>query len=156
MKALIISLSLLFGIVNPPNEKQKNKLLGSWTLAQFKYGQDAEFNDVPDFMYYVKNITESHFSWCSYNPEDGNVIGSGGGTYVMTDKTYTESTDFWFPSGTSIPGTKTKFDYKIKGNMWTISGYIKEVELNPSSGEMAPIDSIYISEVWQRVGGVYD
>ena len=154
MKALIISISLLIGIVNPPDEKQKNKLLGSWTLVQFKYGQDAEFNNVPEFMYYVKNITESHFSWCSYNPEDGNVIGSGGGTYEMDEKSYIESTDFWFPSGTSIPGTKTKFDYKLKGNMWTISGYIKEVELNPSSGEMAPIDSIYISEVWQRVGGV--
>jgi hypothetical protein len=154
MKALIISLSLLFGIVNTPDEKPKNKLLGSWTLVQFKYGHDAEFNDVPEFMYYVKNLTDSHFSWCSYNPEDGNVIGSGGGTYVMTDKTYIESTDFWFPSGTSIPGSKTSFNYKLKGNMWTISGYIKEVELNPSSGEMAPIDSIYISEVWQRLGGV--
>ena len=154
MIALIISISLLIGIVNPPDEKPKNKLLGSWTLVQFKYGQDAEFNNVPEFMYYVKNITESHFSWCSYNPEDGNVIGSGGGTYEMDEKSYIESTDFWFPSGTSIPGTKTKFDYKLKGNMWTISGYIKEVELNPSSGEMAPIDSIYISEVWQRVGGV--
>jgi hypothetical protein len=38
--------------------------------------------------------------------------------------------------------------------MWTINGYIKEVELNPASGEMVPIDSIFISEVWQRIGGI--
>ncbi len=154
MRSLILLLPLVFGFTYMPEVEPQNNLLGSWTLVQYKYGADAEYNHVPEFMYYVKNITESHFSWCSYSPEDGNVIGAGGGTYSISDKSYIESTDFWFPSGTSIPGTKTTFDYKIEGNMWTINGYIKEVELNPSSGEMAPIDSIYISEVWQRIGGV--
>ena len=154
MKSLVILLPLLFGFISDPTEKPKNKLVGSWTLVKYKYGHDAEFNNVPEFIYYVKNVTNSHFSWCSYNPEDGNVIGAGGGTYTVNEDNYIENTEFWYPSGTSIPGTRTSFKYKLKGNMWTISGYIKEVELNPATGEMAPIDSTYISEVWQRLDGV--
>lgn len=154
MKSLIILLPLVFGFTNMQDTEPQDKILGSWTLVQYKYGMDAEYNLVPDFMYYVKNITESHFSWCSYSPEDGNVMGAGGGTYSINGSKYIESTDFWFPSGTSIPGTKTTFEYKVEGNRWTIKGYIKEVELNPSSGEMAPIDSIFISEIWQRIGGI--
>ena len=139
MKSLIILIPLLVGFTQTPKEGPQDKLLGSWSLVQYKYGQDAEYNDVPEFM---------------YNPEDGKVIGAGGGTYSVGGKDYIESTDFWYPSGTSIPGTKTTFTYKIEGNMWTISGYIKEVELNPATGEIAPIDSTYISEVWQRIGGI--
>ena len=154
MKSLLIILPILFGFTLVPENGPQDKLLGSWTLVQYKYGQDSEYNDVPEFMYYVKNVTTSHFSWCSYNPDDGNIIGTGGGSYTADNKLYIESTDFWYPSGTSIPGTKTSFSYKIEGNMWTISGYIKEVELNPSTGEIAPIDSTYISEVWQRIGGI--
>lgn len=145
---------LLFGFSITVEKDAKNDLQGSWRLVQYKYGQDAEYNNVPEFIKYVKNVTPSHFSWCSFNPEDGKVIGAGGGTYTVNNKNYIESTDFWYPSGTTIPGTKTIFKYKVKGNMWTISGFIKEVELNPSSGEMAPIDSIYISEVWQRISGI--
>lgn len=154
MKSLLIILPIIFGFTLVPENSPQDKLLGSWTLVQYKYGQDSEYNDVPEFMYYVKNVTASHFSWCSYNPEDGNIIGTGGGSYTANNKLYIESTEFWYPSGTSIPGTKTSFKYEIKGNMWTISGYIKEVELNPSSGEMVPIDSTYISEIWQRIGGI--
>jgi hypothetical protein len=154
MKSLIILIPLLVGFTHTPKEGLKDKVIGSWSLVQYKYGEDAEYNTVPEFMYYVKNVTSSHFSWCSYNPEDGKVIGAGGGTYIVDGKDYVESTDFWYPSGTSIPGTKTTFNFKIEGNMWTISGYIKEVELNPSTGEIAPIDSTFISEVWQRIGGI--
>jgi len=154
MKSLIILIPLLVGFMQAPKDLPGDELLGSWSLVQYKYGQDAEYNDVPEFMYYVKNVTKSHFSWCSYNPEDGKVIGAGGGTYIIDGMDYIESTNFWYPSGTSIPGTKTTFNYKVEGNMWTISGYIKEVELNPATGDIAPIDSIFISEVWQRIGGI--
>lgn len=153
MKTLILLIPFLLGINTISDNTVAEKIQGSWTLVEFKYGYEAEYEKVPAFIYYVKNVTESHFSWCSYNPEDGKVIGTGGGTYSIDGKNYIESTDFWYPSGTSIPGTTTTFTYKLKGNMWTISGYIKDVELNPSSGEMVPIDSTYISEVWQKIGG---
>ena len=151
MKSLILIVPILFAFASEPKESPNEKLIGSWNLIQYKYGLDQGFSDVPEFMYYVKNITKTHFSWCSYNPEDGKVIGAGGGTYTIDGNSYTESTDFWYPSGTSIPGTETAFEYKLKGKLWTISGYIKHVELSPSSGEMVPIDSTYISEIWQRL-----
>ncbi len=154
MKTLVLFFALLLGFGFTKKENPREKIMGSWTLVKYKYGHDAEYNNVPEFMFYVKNVTDTHFSWCSYNPEDGNIIGAGGGTYTIDDKEYIENTEFWYPSGTSIPGTQTRFHYEVNGNMWTISGYIKEVELNPASGEIMPIDSTYISEVWQRIGGV--
>ncbi|MEN8249748.1 MAG: hypothetical protein ABFS32_12505 [Bacteroidota bacterium] len=153
MKILILLLPLLLGINLEKDKNAAEKLLGSWTLVEFKYGNEADYEKVPDFMYYIKNVTDTHFSWCSYNPESGEIVGAGGGTYNVNSKAYIESTDFWYPSGTSIPGTTTTFKYKLKGNMWTISGYIKEVELNPATGEMVPTDSTYISEKWQKIGG---
>jgi len=151
MKLLLILIPILLGLTPPTKDAPTDKLIGSWHLVQYKYGDDEGFSDVPEFMYYVKNVTKTHFSWCSYNPEDGNIVGAGGGTYELSDKKYTENTEYWYPSGTSIPGTETSFDYKLKGNRWTISGYIKAVELNPASGEMVPIDSTYISEIWMRL-----
>lgn len=152
MTALTILLSVFVGIISPKDSDPGEKVLGSWNLIQYKYGQDEDYNNVPEFTYYVKNITKTHFSWCSYNPEDGTIIGAGGGTYSIDKKNYTEETEFWYPSNTSIPGTRTTFKYTFKGNLWTISGYIRHVELNPSSGEIMPIDSTYISEIWQRLG----
>jgi len=152
MKAILLMFVILVSGAFTTKPDYQNDLMGSWTLVKYKYGQDKDLNEVPEFLYYVKNITETHFSWCSYNPEDGNVAGAGGGTYEFKGGKYVEKTDFWFPSGTDIPGTETAFEYKIKGNMWTIRGYIKSVELDPGSGEFIEIDSTLIEEVWQRVG----
>lgn len=153
MKILALLLTCL--LIESPNtsstDKEKNKFEGSWTLIEYQYGNDQELSEVPAFMKYVKNITPTHFSWCSYNPESGKVIGMGGGTYHFNKKKYIEKTDFWFPSGTGIPGTETAFDYSFRGEQWTIKGYIKELALNPSSGEFTDIDSTYIVEVWQRL-----
>ena len=151
MKLIILLIPFLLGLSDPASKSPNDKLIGSWNLVQYKYGADENFSDVPEFMYYVKHITQNRFTWCSYNPEDGEVIGTGGGVYEIEGKRYIESTDFWYPSGTGIPGTQTSFEYKVKGNRWTISGYIKQIELNPASGEMAPTDSTYISEVWMRI-----
>lgn len=151
MKTLIILMVLsTTGFITEPKSDAKEDVKGSWTLVKYRYGSDDVLHDVPEFMVYVKNITDTHFSWCSFSPEDGNVIGTGGGTYEFKDGKYVESTQFWFPSGTDIPGTTTAFDSKMKGNTWTISGFIRNVELNPSSGELEQIDSIFMEEVWQR------
>ena len=77
-----------------PNPDPNDKLIGSWNLVQYKYGADESFNDVPEFMYYVKNITRNNFSWCSYNPEDGEVIGTGGGTYEIVKSVQKTQTSY--------------------------------------------------------------
>jgi len=126
-------------------------LEGSWTLIKYKYGHDTELSSVPKMIHYVKNLTRSHFSWCSYNPDDGNIVGTGGGTYHIEGGKYIEETDFWYPSDSGISGTKTAFSYSTKGNLWTIRGYIRSVALDPASGEVNAIDSTYMEEVWQRM-----
>ena len=73
------------------------------------------------------------------------------GTYELDGNRYIESSDFWYPSGTNIPGSKTAFEYQLKGNRWTINGYVKEVELSPSTGKMVRTDSTHISEIWMRI-----
>ena len=152
MKAIAIFLMVfLLGGGTEITPDYQHELMGSWTLVKYRYGQDQELNDVPEFLNYVKNVTESHYSWCSYNPEDGSVAGAGGGTYKFVEGKYVEKTDFWFPSGTDIPGTETAFDFELNGNMWTIRGFIKSIELDPASGEFIEIDSIFMEEVWLRV-----
>lgn len=152
MKVFLLLFALLFvETPNPVSDKDKSKFVGSWKLVKYKYGMGDDFSEVPRFMNYVKNVTDSHFSWCSYNPEDGKVVGMGGGTYHYNKENYIEKTDFWYPTGSGITGTETAFKYSFKGKQWTIEGYIKSLTLNPSSGEFTQIDSTYMVEVWQKL-----
>ena len=152
MKALLIFLALLF-VDNPAPkpEKSKPKFEGSWKLLKYKYNLNDELSEVPEFMSYVKNVTPTHFSWCSYNPETGSIVGTGGGTYRYDQDHYIEKTNYWLPSGSGIPGTETSFEYSFKGKQWTIKGYIKSLALDPKTGEFTKIDSTYMMEVWQRL-----
>ncbi len=152
MKALLLVFTLLF--INSPKtalEKEKSKFEGSWKLLKYNYGTGEGLSEVPQFMNYIKNVTKTHFSWCSFNPEDGKVIGMGGGTYRFNKTNYFEETDFWYPTGSGIPGTETAFKYSFKGKNWTIEGYVKSLTLDPSTGEFTEIDSTYMIEVWQKL-----
>ena len=152
MKAFLLLFALLFVETTEPDlAKEKSKFEGSWQLVKYKYGSGQDLSEVPEFMSYVKNITKNHFSWCSYNPEDGRVIGMGGGTYRYDKNNYVEKTDFWYPTDSGIAGTETSFQYSFKGKQWTIEGYIKSLSLNPSTGEFSEIDSTYMVEVWQQL-----
>lgn len=152
MKSLALIIAFLFiDMPMPTPEKAKPKFEGSWKLVKYKYSLNDELSEVPAFMSYVKNVTSTHFSWCSYNPENGSVVGMGGGTYSFDKEHYVEKTDFWFPSGSGIPGTETSFEYSFKGKQWTIKGYIKSLAPNPKTGEFTEIDSTYMMEVWQRL-----
>lgn len=152
MKTLALILALLFvDSPIPKSDKVKPKFEGSWKLVKYKYSLNDELSEVPAFMSYIKNITPTHFTWCSYNPENGSVVGTGGGTYAFNKEYYIEKTDYWYPSGSGIPGTETSFEYSFKGKQWTIKGYIKSLALNPKTGEFSEIDSTYMMEVWQRL-----
>jgi len=152
MKAVLLVFALLF-IDSPEinSDKEKSKFEGSWKLLKYNYGTGEDLSEVPQFMSYIKNVTKSHFSWCSFNPEDGKVVGMGGGSYHFDKSNYFEETDFWYPTGSGIPGTETAFKYSFKGKQWTIEGYVKSLTLNPSTGEFTEIDSTYMIEVWQRL-----
>ena len=138
-----------FSRLDQNQPQQTIDLRGTWKLMAFKYGSDEKFSDVPEFVKYVKNITRSHFSWASYD-EEGNIVGAGGGTYVVEGDKYIEKIDFFHPPGSSLSGTSVTFNFTLEGNKWTISGYIKSLNLDPNSGEWSSIDSTKLEEVWVR------
>lgn len=152
MKALALILALMFiGSPVPKSGKNKSKFEGTWKLVKYKYNANDELSEVPGFIRYVKNVTPTHFSWCSYSPADGSIVGTGGGTYTYDKNHYVEKTDYWYPSGEGIPGTQTSFEYSFKGKQWTIKGYIKSLAPNPKTGEFTEVDSTYLKEVWERL-----
>ncbi|WP_053405279.1 MULTISPECIES: hypothetical protein [Persicobacter] len=152
--SILLSVSLIFlvGIMAMnPKKKKENPLMGSWEMSSFKYGADPDFSELPQMMKYVKHITEDHFTWVSYSPNDGNVVGTGGGTYDLTDDFYTEHIDFFQPSGSKLAGTSVKFKYTVKGNEWRISGYVHNVQMDPNSGKYVVVDSTLLEEIWHRL-----
>ncbi len=151
MNVFLIVISLFIGSANTISDKEKSKFEGSWELLKYKYGAGEDLSEVPEFMSYVKNVTRTHFSWCSFNPDNGKVIGMGGGTYHFGKATYIENTDFWYPTGSGIPGTETSFKYTLNEKQWKIEGYVKSLTLDPSTGDFTKIDSTYMVEVWQRL-----
>ena len=148
---------MLFGICAfAPNTETKGdgfkpNLEGTWQLISFKYGTDTEFTKVPSFMEYRKILTKEHFTWVSYGENGDDVIGAGGGTYKIKGGKYTETSDFFHPSGTVAPGTSTEFDFSLDGNYWKITGVIKSVKIDPETGKSSKIEETSLSEVWERV-----
>lgn len=129
---------------------QSTDLKGSWTLIKYKYGSEKELSDVPEIITYVKHITENHFSWASY-AQNGNLIAAGGGNYEISDDIYSEHIQYFHPLGSNLPGSSVDFNYSLTGNNWTISGFVKNIQINPGNGAYETIDSIRLEEVWRRL-----
>jgi hypothetical protein len=130
--------------------EQGSELNGSWTLIKYKYGTEKELSEVPEIITYVKHLTDTHFSWASYG-ENGNLVAGGGGTYEIVKDVYTEHIDYFFPRGSNLPGSSVSFKYQTHGNDWTISGFVKNIQINPASGKYESIDSVRLEEVWRRL-----
>lgn len=133
-----------------PTDDNIADLRGSWTLIKYKYGAERELHDVPEIITYVKHLTSKHFSWASYG-DNGNLIAAGGGTYQLTADVYSEHIEYFYPLGSNLPGSSVDFNYKLKGNDWTISGYVKNIQINPGNGKYELVDSVRLEEVWRRL-----
>ncbi len=151
-KLLIAGCLLAFLLTSgtTPLDNNSSQLKGSWTLIKYKYGTETDLSDVPKIITYVKNITDTHFSWASYG-EDGNIIAAGGGTYTVNGQIYTENIEYFHPLGSNLPGSSVDWDYTISGNDWTISGHVRNVQINPGSGKFESIDSVRLEEVWRKL-----
>ena len=67
---------------------------GSWKLIQFKETGDSIYTPWPqDLNPKIKLVTNTHFTWVSY--DDKSVIASGGGTYEYKGDNYVENIDFF-------------------------------------------------------------
>lgn len=153
VKKLLIPGCLIALFLTTGSSSQKHnidRLQGSWTMIKYKYGTEKELSEVPDILTYVKHITSTHFSWASYG-EDGNLIAAGGGTYDVDGSKYTEHIDYFHPLGSNLPGSSVEFDFNLNGNDWTINGFVKNIQINPGSGEYEQVDSIRLEEVWRRL-----
>ncbi|MEO1049087.1 MAG: hypothetical protein AAFX87_00560 [Bacteroidota bacterium] len=136
--------------VKVSQDKSANiEIQGTWELASYKGANDSAWNEYPKFVKYIKLITPSHFTWVKYNGEGDEVMAAGAGTYTLADDQYTENIQMVYPAGSKQVGTVLPFDFNVENNQWTHAGFIKKVDSSESGG-LVPIDSTFISEIWEK------
>ncbi|MCX7637865.1 MAG: hypothetical protein N2044_08485 [Cyclobacteriaceae bacterium] len=84
----------------------------------------------------IKILSGKHFQWAAFNSQTKQFMGTGGGTYAVTDGKYTEKIRF-FSRDDSRSGLSLTFDCRIDGNDWYHKG--KGTTGNP------------VYEVWERL-----
>jgi hypothetical protein len=150
-KKILIGCLCLFLFGFQSKKDSDLNLEGTWKLVSYKYGLEKQFSDVMPFIEYRKIVTKKHFTWVSYGESGNDVIGAGGGTYLIKDGKYVETSDFFHPMGTEIIGTSTAFDFEVTGNQWKIYGTVRAVSLDPKTGKLDKVEQIRLEEVWERI-----
>jgi hypothetical protein len=84
----------------------------------------------------MKILSGNYFQWAAFNYETKQFSGTGGGTYKLRDKQYTE-TILFFSRDKSRVGITLTFDCNLDGTDWYHKG--KGTTGNP------------VSEVWEKV-----
>ncbi|WP_020533847.1 hypothetical protein [Flexithrix dorotheae] len=131
-------------------EKDLQHVAGTWKLRKYKYGTDSIYSEWPDdLMTKIKLITDSHFTWVSY--DEKNVIGSGGGTYAFDGANYIEHIHFFEDEEVDLTGTSAHFQVRFDGKTLYQSGYTKEYEIDPETLEYVLKDSTWLEEIWERI-----
>jgi len=121
---------LLLNSCNPGH-----KILGTWKMVSYKYGEGKETN-WPDDTKALKLITPTHFTWIHYQTKDNVVYDSAGGTYKFDGVNYTENVDYGGKGMVPYFG-KSKFKLKFKGDQMFLSGTLA--------------DGYKIEEVWKKL-----
>ena len=136
--ALLIAVLTISAVSSASVSKKKPvSMAGTWQLESYKYGpMQSAFIDVPDSRVRLKVINETNFIWVDYNPQNGRVVESAGGTYSLVGNTYTESIDFGLGMDAYL-GNKPVFTVKIEGDMLFQTGLLTE--------------GYKIEEIWHRV-----
>ena len=130
--------------------KPSNPLIGSWKMISYKYGNENTFKDMDDkVMKEIKLITETHFTWASFDEQE--MIGAGGGSYSYEDGKYIEHIEYFHPIGSNMIGSSQVFECKLEDGKWYHSGYIKKYEIDPETLDFVAVDSSKIEEVWVRM-----
>ncbi len=111
--------------------------LGTWQLVTFKYGEETNRTELPQGHRRIKLITSTHFTWVQYEVSTGKVESTAGGTYTLSDGTYTELIEFAGEGMTDYLGKKQPFTIKVEGDKLTQSGQLS--------------DGTKIEEEWRRM-----
>ncbi len=160
---LIATLSLFFIRCNHEKAKEevhlsKDALEGTWKLSSYidPDSKDTTWKEYPSNIIYEKFITPTHFTWVRYDKDKDVMQGTGGGTYVFNDTSYTEDILFFYPPGSNILGQAIPFSVEMEDGKWHHTGYAKVLEFNPEVGEVQVTDSSKIEEIWTKIDGKAD
>ena len=138
MKTKVLTwLVLLFLLISCNNsEQESSKILGTWRLSTYKYGE-REKQTLPDSVLRIKLINQTHFTWVQYMSNRKIVSTSAGGSYTLEGENYTERIDFAGMGMTPYLGKKQIFKLKFDQNKMYLSGNLS--------------DNLKIEEVWIKL-----
>ena len=135
MKKVSLVLAIAFGAVffawSQANggQAEKSQLDGTWELVA---GQQ-----LPKGAREIKIISGGHFIFAAYDTGKGELLGTGGGTYVLNGSSYSEHVDFGERISPGVVGKDQQFGIKIDGDTFVQAGTL-------SNGKR-------LSETWKRV-----
>jgi len=135
MKKVSLVLAIAFGAVffawSQANggQAEKSHLDGTWELVA---GQQ-----LPKGAREIKIISGGHFIFAAYDTGKGELLGTGGGTYVLNGSSYSEHVDFGERISPGVVGKDQQFGIKIDGDTFVQAGTL-------SNGKR-------LSETWKRV-----
>ena len=124
-------------VIVKPSPSESPKLEGTWKLVKTKWG-DMKEHKVPRREIY-KIFTKEHFFFIYIDGKQ--VSGAGGGTYVSTDSSFTESLQYYSWDHSAV-GTKQQFNYTTDGNQLHQTGMIKNTD---------KYDNYVIDEYFEKV-----
>ena len=135
MKKVSLVLAIAFGAVffswsqTNGGQTKKSQLDGAWELVA---GQQ-----LPKGAREIKIISGGHFMFAAYDTGKGELLGTGGGTYVLNGSSYTEHVDFGDRISPGVVGRDQQFTAKIDGDTFVQAGTL-------SNGKS-------LSETWKRI-----
>ena len=135
MKKASLVLAIAFGVVflaqsqTSGGQAKKSQLDGPWELVA---GQQ-----LPKGAQNIKIISGGHFIFAAYDTENGQLLYTGGGTYILNGSSYTEHVDFGDKLAAGIVGKDQQFTVKIDRDTFMQAGTL-------SNGKG-------LSETWKRL-----
>lgn len=144
----------LAGCYHKPIDQDKASLEGSWNLVSYVphpyAGDGTNWVEYGDSIIYQKHLSPDHFAWFSYDLKNNQILGMGGGSYVVRDGKYIENIKFFYPPGSSELGQAIPFSVEFRSGFWYHTGYAKQMAVDMETGKLTVIDSNKIEEKWVR------
>lgn len=116
----------------PVSDAKPNPMLGTWRLLAGTTVEkgDSTVTDYTQKQSFVKIINETHFAFLLHDLQNGKdsttaVFAAGGGTYTLSDSTYTEHLEYC--SDRAWEGHDFPFTVKISGDTLVQRG-VEKVE----------------------------
>jgi hypothetical protein len=124
-KLLPCAILILLVLSSFNSQKESSKLLGTWQLVSYQYGDDAN-QTVPESLQYIKIISTTHFTWVHFAAKDKLVFDIAGGRYTFDGENYIETIEFGGSAMLSYVGKDQTFKIKLEGGKMYLSGSLSD------------------------------